>query len=113
MALLVLLLVPFSSCVPRTPEPPNGVWMSENPHIVLYFKPEYQIPIGMPAYLGIYTVDGVEVKIFAHFGNGMQFEIFNLTGLGEDGGASGRVDCCQEPTESGGAKYTMPSPASV
>ena len=83
--IILLILVTLSSCVPHTPEPPYGVWMSEDPHIVLYFKPEYRMPVGMPSYLGFYTIEGVETKVFARFGNGMQFTIYRLDGITEGG----------------------------
>ena len=90
---IILVLTLLASCVPDTPDPPYGVWVSEEPRIVLFFKPEYRIPVGPLSYLGFYTVEGVETKIFANFGNGLRFEIFNLTGLSEEGGivGSGRL----------------------
>jgi len=89
ITLLVLLLIPISSCVPDTPEPPYGVWMSEDPHIILYFKPEYRLPFPHISYIGFYTVDGVETRVFAHFGNGMRFTIYGLDGITEGGGIRG------------------------
>ena len=68
VAALITIFLVLPSCVPDTPEPPYGVWKSEDPHIVLFFKPEHRIPIGMPAYLGFYTVDSTETKVFARFG---------------------------------------------
>ena len=76
---VVLILLLLTSCLPDTPEPPSGVWMSEEPRIVLYFKPEYSINVGPPTYFGIYTIDGVERKVFVRFGAGLQFSIFDLT----------------------------------
>jgi len=87
--ILISMLFLLTSCVPDTPDPPYGVWMSEEPRIVLYFKPEYRIPIGMPSYLGLYTLDGVDTKIFAHFGNGPVFTVYGLEGLSERGGIIG------------------------
>jgi len=80
------MLFLLTSCIPDTPDPPYGVWVSEEPRIVLFFKPEYRIPVGMPSYIGIYVLDGVETKIFAHFGNGLRFRIQHLDSLTVRGG---------------------------
>ena len=87
VALFVLLLTTFSACLPRTrtPEPPCGVWKSEDPHIVLYLRPEYRIPIDMPGFIGLYTIDGVETKVFARFGNGSRFTIRGVEELSQGG----------------------------
>jgi len=71
--------------VSDTPEPPHGVWMSEEPRIILYFKSEYQLSIYGISYIGLYTIDGVETKVFTQFGNGLQFRIFHLEKLDEYG----------------------------
>ena len=84
-----LILLLLTSCVPDTPYPPIGVWVSEDPRIVLFLKPEYQIPVGPLSFLGLYTIDGVETKVFAAFGNGLRFAIYDLTeprGTGRTGG---------------------------
>jgi len=63
--------------------PPNGVWRSEEPRIIFYFKPEYLVPIGTPdsrshtgvsfkpLYPGIYTLDDIDTKVFVEFGRNM------------------------------------------
>jgi len=89
LALAAMIVLMLASCLPKTPDPPYGVWMSEEPKIVLYLKPEYRIPIGPPSYLGFYILDGVETKVIAHFGNGLRFRLYDHTGLREDGGISG------------------------
>jgi len=86
---VIAALFLFASCLPRTPEPPYGVWVSEEPRIVLFLRPEYRIPIGMPSYVGFYTIDDVETKVFAHFGTGLGLEIYHITGLRRSGGISG------------------------
>lgn len=76
--LILLTLLNLSSCVIRfgpTIEAldriPAGVWRSEEPDIILYFKRSYQAPARARSrprsYLGIYTVDGEEIKIFTEF----------------------------------------------
>jgi len=67
---MVLLLFVSSSCRPETPEPPYGIWLSENPRIVLYFTPEYRLPVPSIHYLALFTIDDVEIKAVAHFGPG-------------------------------------------
>ena len=79
LAALTLLLL-LTSCLPDTPLPPPGVWMSEEPKIILFFDLEDQIQgIGTPSFFGIYMLDGVETKVFTQFGPGLQFTVFNLT----------------------------------
>jgi len=63
--------------------PPYGVWMSEEPRIVFYFKSEYLVPVDTPdsrspigvslkpQYPGIYTLDGIDTKVFVEFGRNM------------------------------------------
>jgi len=85
IAIAVLSLFLLTSCLPDTPEPPYGVWMSEEPRIVLYLKPEYRMPMNMPIFVGYYTVGGIDTKIFATFGHGLQFSIFELAGMTERG----------------------------
>ena len=74
---------------PPTPDPPYGVWVSEEPRMVLFLKPQYRISENWPRYIGLYTQDNIETKMFARFGPGTIIEIFNLTGLREDGGIRG------------------------
>jgi len=64
-------------------QPPYGIWMSEEPRIVFYFKPEYLVPIDTPdsrsptgvslkpQYPGIYTLDDIDIKVFVEFGRNM------------------------------------------
>jgi len=84
IAIMILPLFLFASCTPETPEPPYGVWMSDEPRIVLYFKQEYRVPDRL-IYVGFYTIDEVETKVFAHFGRGRTFIIHDLTGITEGG----------------------------
>ncbi|MCL2841605.1 MAG: hypothetical protein FWE05_12635 [Defluviitaleaceae bacterium] len=80
-------MFPFvTSCLPETPEPPYGVWVSENPRIVMYFKPEYQISMYPPIYIGSYILDDVETKVFANFGSGLRFGIYPLSSFIEGSG---------------------------
>ena len=98
LAILALALLLLSSCLPDTPPPPYGVWVSEEPRIVLFFKPEYRIIENTSIYFGIYTINDVDTKIFTNFGNGLWLEIFDLTeprlgrqGLGHRLNHSGRL----------------------
>jgi len=92
IAIVVLSLFLFTSCTPETPEPPYGVWMSYEPRIVLYFKSEYRVPDRL-IYVGFYTIDEVETKVFAHFGRGQRFTVNDSAGMTEGGGilGSGRL----------------------
>jgi len=86
LAALTLLLL-LTSCLPDTPLPPPGVWMSEEPKIILFFDPEDQIQgVGTPSFFGVYILDGVETKIFTQFGPGLTFRIFDLTEPRKGGG---------------------------
>jgi len=95
LAFVVLMLLSISACRmpsfgrPQTPDPPYGVWVSEEPRMVLFLKPQYRILEDWPWYIGLYTQDSIEIKIFAHFGPGTMLEIYNLSGLRDDGGISG------------------------
>jgi hypothetical protein len=42
---------------------PQGIWKSVEPNIVLYIEDEYQSPV-VGGYLGIYTTEYEEIKIF-------------------------------------------------
>ena len=75
---ILLTSLNLSSCVIRfgpTIEAldriPAGVWRSEDPDIILYLRLPYQAPARArsrpQSHLGIYTVDGEEVKIFTEF----------------------------------------------
>jgi hypothetical protein len=78
IVVLVALLL-LSSCLPSTPPPPYGVWVSEEPRIVLFLTSEYRIFEGPSIYLGIYSIDDVDTKVSAQFGNGLWIEIYGLT----------------------------------
>jgi len=78
--LIVLTLLILSACVPETPPPPQGVWQSEYPEIILYIMPEYQIP-GSGAFLAMYTEeDGSEVKMIIHFERGTIVSMWSIVG---------------------------------
>ena len=83
--LLVATIFALASCVPDTPDPPEGVWISENPRITLFFKSEYRIPTGTPTFIGLYAADGIETRVVVPFGNGLRFEIHDYTMLRETG----------------------------
>ena len=88
--ILTALLLPLTSCLPGTPDPPHGVWMSEEPRIILHFKPEYQLSGRRMRYVGFYTQDGVDIQVLTRFGNGPRFEVYCLAeGLSERGGFRG------------------------
>jgi len=64
--------------MPYTPEPPYGVWRSEEPNITLFFRPEYRnVPTQFDnfSYLGLYVVGDEELRVFVTFGNGPRFRI--------------------------------------
>jgi hypothetical protein len=66
----IMFVVALSSCVPdahRDLELPFGVWMSVEPTIILYIEREYQHPLQNgegQTFLGIYTTEHEEIKIF-------------------------------------------------
>ena len=82
-----LILLALSSCVPEIPDPPYGVWQSDDPRITLFFTPEYQVIEGREFYFGLYSIDNVDKKVFAQFGPG--------------GGGFG-INDLSEPRNSGG-----------
>ena len=82
--LIAIFLFFYTSCVPNNPDTPPGVWRSKEPPIVLYLDPDYQHPQGRREYLGLYTINGEDVKIFVVFGNGMRFHIYNHIALSEN-----------------------------
>jgi len=61
MALVVMTFM-FSSCM-VPPEPPIGVWKSEDPSLVFYLDPAYRSLILPGSYLGFYTIDGEKTKV--------------------------------------------------
>jgi len=75
-----------TACMPNTPEPPYGVWMSEEPQIMLFFKPQYRIPVHTQRFLGLYIIDGVELKVFVGMSHGPRFTIHPKEALTEGGG---------------------------
>ena len=89
MAVLVLLSLLLTACLPDVAEPPFGVWMSDEPRIILYITPEYRVPVGPIIYLGLYTQDDIEVMLAVHFGAGRRFSLLDLTETGQGGGVGG------------------------
>jgi len=96
LAIATLILLSTRSCSlpsfgrPPTPDPPYGVWVSEEPRIMLFLKPQYRLTEdGWPDYIGIYMLDGTETKVFVNFGNGLRFRLYHHNNLREDGGFSG------------------------
>jgi len=85
VAITILLAVAFlSSCLPETPDPPEGIWISDNPRIILYFKPEYRnMPRQMGiSYLGIYTAaNGHEIRFLIRLGKGPRLTFYDLSYL--------------------------------
>ena len=77
---VVLMLLIFTSCFPPPLPPPHGVWVSEEPRIVLYLRPEYQVAgFGDYTYFGIYMISEVERKVLVEFGTGTILRIHDLT----------------------------------
>ena len=87
MLFTMFVLFMFHSCVPETPQPPFGVWKSNEPNIVLYLKPDYFMTQIM-AHLGTYSENGYELKVFVHFGHGLRFRMTEANSLRADGGMS-------------------------
>lgn len=67
MIILTLIMFLFiTSCFPLPQEPPLGVWKSEEPEIIMYFKPEYRnLPTGLGWYnhLGKYFAEDYELNV--------------------------------------------------
>ena len=82
---LIILILLITSCVPDIAEPPEGVWVSENPRIILYFKPEYSLPTSTPSFIGMYEINSVETKVFVDLDSGLAFGLFLADGLNERG----------------------------
>jgi hypothetical protein len=80
----MLVLLFTTSCRSEPVDPPYGVWVSEEPRIVLFFKPEYRTPRAR-GYLGLYTIDDVETKVFARMHYGVRFSINPADAMTEDG----------------------------
>ena len=57
---------------------------------MLYFKPEYSIDVGAPAYFGLYTIYGVEKKYLHDLE--MDFNSAYLTLPNQGWGGSGATD---------------------
>lgn len=82
--LAVLLLLLLTSCLPETPPP--GIWMSEEPRIVLYFKPDYQLEgMGDSMFFGVSEIDGVERKVIVQFGHRLTLQLLDITEPREGG----------------------------
>jgi len=54
--------------------------MSEDTGLVLYFIPEYRLPLISVNYLALYTKNDVEAKAFTRFGPGRVFVVYDLSG---------------------------------
>jgi len=88
IASILLITFLFSSCVPDTPLP-EGVWISEDPNIVLFMDQEYTregynfVPTSETGrFLGIYTLDDEEIKVFVSFHISRQsFRILPITAI--------------------------------
>jgi len=83
LALLAIIAITASSCVPHTPIPPIGVWASTEPNIVLYLDPNYQITRGI--YLGLFVDEDYENKIIMQIGNGPRFTFHKASAIRADG----------------------------
>ena len=77
LMILTLLVTVLTSCLPETPEPPYGVWVSEEHGITLFLKPEYRLSTDSFIYIGLYVVDNIEKKAFALFRAGTQLLIYD------------------------------------
>jgi len=82
------MLLSISSCLPETPDPPYGVWVGGDPQIMLFLKPQYRMTEDWPTYIGLYMLDGEEIKVFVRFGHGLSFRLSHQDSLQEGGGFS-------------------------
>ena len=80
--ILTALLLPLTSCVPEIQKPPPGVWMSEEPSIMLYLTPEYQFPVREGFYPGLFMKDGIGPKVLVTFPVGRSMNIYDIGGGG-------------------------------
>ena len=80
--ILTALLFLLASCLPETLERPYGVWMSEEPRIILYLKPEYQFPVREGLYPGLFIKDGIRPEVLVSFGHGHSFVLYDIGGGG-------------------------------
>ena len=79
LILVTLALLMLSACVPETPPPPQGVWKSEYPEIILYIMPEYQVDEMGGRFLAKYTAkDGSHTKAIVRFLRGSEVGIYGL-----------------------------------
>ena len=79
IATVILLLLVISSCLPETQEPPFGVWKSEEPKLIMYFKPEYRnVPVRLPvsfSHLGLYHTNDSILNVFISSDPGRRLRI--------------------------------------
>ena len=78
--IIILLLMLNSSCLPESQEPPSGIWKSEEPNIIMYFKPEYRnVPLRLAAFnhLAVYYANGSASNVFILSGPGRRVSITN------------------------------------
>jgi hypothetical protein len=85
----VLMLILFTACRPDDPEPPYGVWVSEEPRIVLYVQPEYLVPTFNLTFIGRYEIDGYDRKIFLSFHRVSRMVLYEGLRFLEGGAGSG------------------------
>jgi len=76
---VILTLLLLAACFPEPEVPPYGIWVSEEPNITLFIKPEYRIPERNYSYFGVYAADGDYTKTLVRFGTGRHFTIYDLT----------------------------------
>jgi hypothetical protein len=89
LVLFVVQLFLISSCVPYEPLP-EGVWKSEEPRIILYIEPDYQIRGSI--FPGLFTIDDSESKILIRAENDSSFTISTPYALMEGGGFNGNSE---------------------
>ena len=92
---ILLIAFLFSSCVDSNIQLPEGVWISKEPNLILYMDQLYRShgsefrvsdsEIGR--FLGIYTVDDEEVKVFTNRTRGQGFQIQPITAIDVQSGA--------------------------
>jgi len=77
--------------LPETPDPPYGVWVSDDPRLVFFIKPQYRILEDWPWYVGIYTEHDIETKMVVRFGPAIIIEVCDLPAESETSSTRGSV----------------------
>ena len=83
LTLLLLLFLLFSACVPSLPQ---GVWVSDEPHIILYFAPAYRFSSGARNYPGLHIAANGEItKLYVRVSQTPYFTIYDFNAIHNNG----------------------------